>query len=68
MASKGRTHKAKSRPQKKKTGRNNGPARQRYWRSGRLEESKVYNLMRYNGMTRAAAIAYWRIARQGRMK
>jgi len=49
-------------------GRNNGPARQRYWQSGRLEERKVRHLMVHNGMTRSAAMALWRSVRLGRRK
>lgn len=50
------------------TGRNNGPARQRYWLSGRLEQNKVRSLMRHNGMTRQQATDYWRSVRMGRVK
>lgn len=48
---------------KKFAGRNNGPARQRYRASGRLEEHKVRNLMRHSGMSRSEAIAHWRSVR-----
>jgi hypothetical protein len=51
---------------KKKGGRNNGPARQRYWQYGRLEENKVRRIMRATGMTREAARKYWREMREGR--
>ena len=49
------------------SGRNNGPARQRYWALHRLEKNKVKALMK-QGMTRQEAIWYWRDARKGRMK
>jgi hypothetical protein len=50
----------------KRPGANNGPARQRYWASGRLRQNKVKNLMKHNGFTRAEAEAFWETARQGR--
>lgn len=50
------------------SGRNNGPARERYWRSGRLEERKVRALMRHNGLTRAQARALWLASRTTRRK
>lgn len=50
------------------SGRNNGPSRQRYWSSGRLEARKVKALMKNTGMTRSAALVAWREARKGRMK
>lgn len=40
-------------------GRNNGPARQRYWLSGRLRKRKVARLVRCCGMTPQAAEALW---------
>jgi hypothetical protein len=49
-------------------GRNNGPARQRYWTSGRLAERKIRNLMRHCGLTREQAYALWHAARKGRVK
>lgn len=49
-------------------GRNNGPARQRYWQGGVLEEHKVQALMDHNGMTRAEARAFWRSVRKTRIK
>jgi hypothetical protein len=51
---------------KKIAGRNNGPARQHYWASNKLEQHKVKALMRDTGMTRAEATVYWRAARGGR--
>jgi hypothetical protein len=53
---------------KKFAGRNNGPARQRYWQYDRLEEHKVKAIMRDTGMTRAEATVLWRSQRQGRRK
>jgi len=49
-------------------GRNNGPARQRYWSSGRLEARKIRALMRDHGLTRSAARALWHATRKGRLK
>ena len=48
-------------------GRNNGPARQRYWASNRLEQHKVKALM-LTGMTRAEAVAHWNSVRTTRRK
>lgn len=59
------TKKNKGAPRSKRTGANNGPARQRYWTSGRLREKKVKALMRHNGLTRAQAEVHWENARQG---
>jgi hypothetical protein len=50
------------------TGRNNGPARQKYWASGRLEARKIAALMQHNDLTRAEAYVLWHAARQGRKK
>ena len=49
-------------------GRNNGPARERYWRLGKLEEHKVRNLVRYNGMSVLEAKRFWFEVRKTRMK
>lgn len=46
-------------------GRNNGPARQKYWALHTLREHKVKALM-LMGMTRAEATVYWEQARGGR--
>lgn len=59
MANKGK-HKFK--------GRNNGPARERYWSGGMLKRHKVKNLMRHNGLTRAEAEVLWLDSRKGRMR
>lgn len=50
------------------SGRNNGPARQKYWRTNKLQEKKVRALMEHNGMTRAEAVAHWNRVREGRRK
>lgn len=47
-------------------GRNNGPARQRYWSSGRLRERKLKAIMANDGCTKEQAMARW--GRTGRMK
>ena len=47
-------------------GRNDGPARKRYWASNRLRERKIKNMESQNGMTRAEALAVW--ANRGRRK
>lgn len=57
---KGKRHKFKD--------RNNGPARRRYWETGRLEQNKVKAIVRATGMSVAEARKYWRAARQGRKK
>lgn len=44
---------------RKNAGDNNGPARQRYWQSGRLRERKIKALMKHNGLTRAEATIQW---------
>lgn len=49
-------------------GRNNGPARERYWASQTLKRHKVKALMRYNGLTRAEAEVKWLDSRKGRMR
>lgn len=49
-------------------GRNNGPSRQRYWASNRLEQHKVKALMAHNDMTRAEAVALWNSVRTTRRK
>jgi len=49
-------------------GRNNGPSRQHYWSSGRLEEHKVEALMRHNRLTRGEAYSLWHRTRRTRMK
>jgi hypothetical protein len=49
-------------------GRNNGPARQRYWSSGRLRERKIKAIMKNDGCTRAVAMARWLDHRKGRIK
>jgi hypothetical protein len=49
-------------------GRNNGPSRQRYWASNRLEQHKVKALMLYNGLSRAEAVVLWNRTRTGRRK
>ena len=49
-------------------GRNNGPARQRYWSSGRLEARKIRSLMRDHGLTRLVAYALWHAVRKGRLR
>lgn len=49
-------------------GRNNGPSRQKYWASGRLQERKVTAIMAATGKTRAEATIEWLDNRQGRMK
>ena len=53
---------------KKFAGRNNVPARQRYWQYDVLEKHKVKAIMRDTGMTREAATLLWRAQRQGRRK
>jgi hypothetical protein len=53
----------------RKHGRNKRkPAKQRYWAEGRLEEHKVRNLVRHNGMTEEQARKFWRAVRTKRMK
>jgi hypothetical protein len=71
MAKKGATRSGKGvvrkKGKKKKfAGRNNGPARGRYWSERRLMEHKIANLMRCCGMTRAEAVVAW--TRTARMK
>lgn len=58
--------KAKGAPRSKRTGANNGPARQRYWASGRLMARKVKALMQHCGLTRAEAEVLWLDTRQRR--
>ena len=60
--------KKRKRSEHKFTGRNNSPARERYWRENRLRERKIRNLMRHNGLTRAAAYLLWTSVRRTRMK
>lgn len=60
--------KPKRRRQKKVAGRNAGPARERYWRSGRLEDKKVRALVKHCGMSERDARALWRAERLGRIK
>jgi len=60
--------KPKSRRRKKVAGRNAGPARERYWREGRLEEKKVRKLVKHCGMDEKNARALWRQQRVGRKK
>lgn len=55
MAHNARKH---ARPAKSK-GKNNGPARQRYWASGRLEEHKVRHIMKDTELPRAVATQLW---------
>ena len=50
----------------KYAGRNNGPARQRYWASATLERHKVQAIMEDTGVSRAVATDRWRVARAGR--
>lgn len=50
------------------SGRNNGPARQRYWADHRLQKHKVRNLMSYNGMSLVDATRLWISTRKTRMK
>lgn len=64
----GGVHRKKKRRKKKVTGRNDGPARKTYWRSGRLEARKVKALMEHNGMTRSEAVTHWRETRTSRVK
>lgn len=64
----GKNPQRKKGKKKKFAGRNNGPARERYWRTGRLEEHKVRALMRHNGLSRAAARALWLASRTTRRK
>jgi hypothetical protein len=52
----------------KYAGRNQGPARQRYWREGRLAKHKVRNLVRYNGLTESEAYVLWMNSRTTRFK
>lgn len=52
----------------KAKGHNNGPARQRYWASGRLEERKIKAIMVNEGLTRAEAYLRWHHTRKGRKK
>lgn len=59
-------NKAKSRH--KFGGRNNGPARQKYWNNATLREHKVKNLMLHNDMTRAEATTFWLSVRKMRAK
>jgi hypothetical protein len=49
-------------------GRNVGPARQRYWKEGRLRTRKVAALVRCCGLSEEAAIVLWDSTRQGRRK
>lgn len=60
--------KIKGAPRSKRLGANNGPARQRYWASGRLEERKIKAIMENDGCTRAVAYIRWHDSRKGRMK
>lgn len=64
MAHNARKH---ARPAKSK-GKNNGPSRQSYWASGRLQAHKVKALMKHNGMTKEAATRFWLAARHTRKK
>ena len=58
-----------ARKQKKKGKRpDKRPARLRYWMSGRLEERKIRNLMKYCGMSRQSAYKRWHNTRKGRVK
>jgi hypothetical protein len=71
MAKKGATRSGKGvvrkKGKKKKfAGRNNGPARGRYWSERRLKDRKIANLMRCCGLTRFEAEVAW--VRTGRMK
>lgn len=59
-------NKTKGAPRSKRNGANNGPSRQRYWASHRLEQRKVKALMKDTGMTRAEATVFWQNARAGR--
>lgn len=64
---KGTSNKAtKGAPRSKRPGANNGPARQRYWASGRLKERKIKAIMKNDGITRAQATIQWLDARAGR--
>lgn len=58
--------KIKGAPWSKRPGANNGPARQRYWASGRLMKRKVKALMVHCGLTRAEAEAQWLATRTRR--
>lgn len=49
---------------KKFAGRNDGPARKRYRGEGRLKARKVANLVRYCGLSKAAAEVRWLDTRQ----
>lgn len=53
---------------KKFAGRNNGPARQRYWAEHRLEKHKVKAMMEHNGLSRAEATLLWNEVRTTRKK
>ncbi len=53
---------------KKHQGRNVGPSRNEYWRSGQLRKHKVRNLMRHNGMTQVEAQRFWDHARVKRCR
>jgi hypothetical protein len=58
-----------ARKQKKKGKRpDKRPARLRYWMSGRLEERKIRNLMKYCGMSKQSAYKFWHNTRKGRVK
>jgi hypothetical protein len=53
----------------KHAGQNKGPARERYWLSGRLRAHKVKKIMRNPpGMTREKATLLWESTRRTRMK
>ena len=52
----------------KASGHNNGPSRQRYWNSKRLEDRKIKAIMKNDGCTRAEAYIRWHDSRKGRMK
>ena len=54
--------------EQRRLGQNQGPARDRYWRTDRLMKHKIRNLMRHNGLTRAEAYLLWTSARQGRRR
>lgn len=50
-------------------GRNNKkPSRARYWASKRLEKRKIRNLVKYCGLSEAAAYDRWHSTRMGRMR
>lgn len=59
---------AKGAPPSKRPGANNGPARQRYWASGRLEERKIRRIMKNYRCTRAEAYIRWHDTRTTRIR